>query len=235
MELSLETAGQIPGAASIRIPIEHAKWLISENRRLRAELAEAEKMSKYAAVVVTRIMEDASNAYSLLTSPRRDPDLPIVDSTATRAAGDSRQCFYCHQPIGEPHSSVCVLVCKLVRFEVFLDDVSVGMWSVWEPWHWDEAMSNFHKNQGDEAMSNFDKNQGGWCAGNFLDHLERVEWKPGGKKKFDELVNRKKEEQGLDSDENPCLCEEVAFVFDCVIDGRAQIEPEQVASDPPQR
>jgi hypothetical protein len=72
------------------------------------------------------------------------------------ATRGSTTCFYCHQPLGEPHKD-CVFVNKNVTYDVFVEGKKVGTFARPDPAHWTEWDCNFHKNESS------------WCSDNALD------------------------------------------------------------------
>jgi len=77
-----------------------------------------------------------------------------VTEKAMRPASDRRRCFYCQQPIGEPHKPGCVLVKKRVKMRMTVE------YEVEVPAAWGKEQIEFHRN----ASS--------WCANNAISELE---------------------------------------------------------------
>ena len=104
----------------------------------------------------------------------------------------------------------CVIVEKLIEMRVLvtLSDGTKhqGLWQFREPYSWDAAMSEFHKNESS------------WCAGNFLGERESgsVIWE--GPAPWDALVAL-----GEDS----CLCDILCFEFVRVVDATPYRELKQ--------
>ena len=94
-----------------------------------------------------------------MTTPEAWPLVDVHDD-GIRPAGSPDACFYCRRKVGEPHKQDCVMVHKLVEHRVTVDfpdgGVARGLWIFEEPHEWDQAMSEFHKNEGS------------WCANNLL-------------------------------------------------------------------
>ncbi len=84
-----------------------------------------------------------------------------VTDKAMRPASQERRCFYCQNPIGEKHSSDCVLVGQKAKVRMIVE------YEVVIPASWEKENVEFHRNEGT------------WCAGNALDELKKVDEEDG--------------------------------------------------------
>ena len=137
-----------------------------------------------------------------MNSPAESPFLLVTsDDGGIRPAGPPDTCFYCDRKVGQEHELECVSIRKRIEMRVtaMFDEGPVsGLWQVEEPYAWDAAMSEFHKNAGS------------WCASNVLKEGDAIRW----------------EEDGLDvwsrlrrlTNEHSCLCGRLSFEFVRVID-----------------
>ncbi len=140
-------------------------------------------------------------------------DWPLVDKhdDGIRPAGRPDECLYCRKRVGQPHGPECVVVTKLIEMQVTATlpsedrargageaEVLVGIWRLTVPHFWDEAMSNFHKNDSS------------WCASNVLEERSWIVWQVGGEGAWEKL-------EPLD-DEQRCLCSTLSFRFLRVVD-----------------
>ena len=89
-----------------------------------------------------------------------DAVFPVTEK-AMRPANNIRQCFYCHQPIGESHKPNCTLVQKKAKVRMIID------YEIEVPAFWTEKYINFHRNLGS------------WCADNALYELEKISEEEG--------------------------------------------------------
>ena len=80
----------------------------------------------------------------------------IVTSKAMRPASAKEQCFYCQQPIGQPHKDDCVMIVKRVKVRMVVE------YEVEVPAYWSGEQIEFHRNQGS------------WCADNAIEELEAL-------------------------------------------------------------
>lgn len=79
-----------------------------------------------------------------------------VTEEAMRPAATARECFYCHQKIGDQHKVDCVLIKKKVRIRMVIE------YEIEVPNDWDKAQIEFQRNEGS------------WCANNALGELRRA-------------------------------------------------------------
>ncbi len=79
--------------------------------------------------------------------------LVLSNDDGIRPAGRPNACFYCNRNIGEPHSSHCVAVKKLVQVRYVF---TIG---VYIPHFWGKS----------DVLSH--RNGGSWCADNALDEI----------------------------------------------------------------
>jgi len=94
----------------------------------------------------------------------------LVDDDGIRPAGKPDECFYCQRKVGDTHKEDCVTVVQIVKYAVYVEGKQIGTFICAEPFHWDESMSHFHKNEGT------------WCADNAIgddftwtnDHWKKV-------------------------------------------------------------
>lgn len=84
----------------------------------------------------------------------------IPNDYGIRPAGPQDACFYCRQQIGEFHGSTCVCVEKRVKYTVFHGDDHVGYFTRLEPYIWNNAWCEQHKNESS------------YCADNAVDDIE---------------------------------------------------------------
>jgi len=77
-----------------------------------------------------------------------------VTAKAMRPASDKRECFYCHQAIGQDHLNDCVLIHRKATVRMIVE------YEVEVPAHW---------TCGDVALH---RNESGWCASNAIEELE---------------------------------------------------------------
>lgn len=81
----------------------------------------------------------------------------IVTEKAKRPAKpDENGCFYCQQPIGQPHKIDCVLVCRKVKVKLVIE------YEIVVPAFWNEHDVEFHRNESS------------WCKSNLISELEEV-------------------------------------------------------------
>jgi hypothetical protein len=77
----------------------------------------------------------------------------LVSEAAMRPASAENACFYCRQPIGNPHSQDCVLIKRKVKVSAVID------YEIEVPAHWGKEEIEFHRNEGS------------WCASNLIDEI----------------------------------------------------------------
>ena len=82
-------------------------------------------------------------------------NFPVTEQ-AMRPASTLRQCFYCHQAIGENHLSECPTVLKKVIVKATIE------YTIDVPAYWDADMIEFHRNESS------------WCADNLIDELKKT-------------------------------------------------------------
>ncbi len=91
--------------------------------------------------------------------------LPNDDGLRTQEPG---RCFYCHQPIGQPHRKTCVCVFAHVRYRVSATlpcGKRFGTFTTYDPWAWFEDGSD-PETEGFAGHWRFARNDGSWCADN---------------------------------------------------------------------
>ena len=86
----------------------------------------------------------------------------IVTEKAQRPADMNGCCFYCQQPIGQPHKPDCVLISKTVKVRAIIE------YKISVPSDWDEHAIEFHRNESS------------WCADNMIRELEELRKGEGG-------------------------------------------------------
>ena len=72
----------------------------------------------------------------------------IVTEKARRRADMRPKCFYCQQPIGQPHEDDCVLISKKVHVRMTVE------YEVRVPHHWSVSNILFHRNESSWCMNN---------------------------------------------------------------------------------
>lgn len=80
----------------------------------------------------------------------------IVTREAMRPASTAKECFYCHQAVGEIHEADCVMVRRLVRLRATIEYVKEV------PADWDASRIEFRYNEST------------WCADNIVHDIK--EW-----------------------------------------------------------
>ena len=80
-----------------------------------------------------------------------------VTKKAMRPASSKKECFYCHENIGDFHTDSCVLIRKKVLVAATIT------YEVSMPKDW-----------GGEEIE-FQRNDGSWCAANIIGELEELE------------------------------------------------------------
>lgn len=136
--------------------------------------------------------------------------MPLVRPDG-RHGGDVR-CFYCRQPVGQPHARECVQVKQLVEYHVRvggaswddLDGEIVGTFRRTDPLHWEPHDCEFHKNGSS------------WCADNALD---AIVWNDS--PAADRMLAKIEEieaQQDVEAMTGPCCCSLLAFSFNRVVD-----------------
>lgn len=140
---------------------------------------------------------------------------PVVrpNDDGIRPAGRPDECFYCHSRIGQPHGRECVVVQQKVRYDVTFTLMRpcagypegtklLGKLVMYEPHHWNDYLMEFARNEGS------------WCASNASDDIE---WQhPAAKGIVEQYIK--------DGGENDCLCNELEFELDEILDGRPHID-----------
>lgn len=85
----------------------------------------------------------------LVKSEPKDGEISFgVTKAATRPAGESTKCFYCHAPIGDEHASDCVLISKKATIR-FIIEYQVNV-----PNFWQKDNVEFHRNESSSCKSN---------------------------------------------------------------------------------
>lgn len=85
-----------------------------------------------------------------------------------RPSGNPDECLYCHFKVGEMHGSECVIVLKMVEYDVLVGNwdgaeatgVKVGTFTRADPYSWSDYDCEFHKNDSS------------WCADNAVDEIK---------------------------------------------------------------
>lgn len=81
----------------------------------------------------------------------------VTPENGPRPAGKPTECFYCHQPLGEPHKDDCLCFTKIVMVKVEITIPKVV------PVYWTKHEIEFHMNDSS------------WCASNIVNDLERMD------------------------------------------------------------
>lgn len=130
----------------------------------------------------------------------RSKDWPLVldDDDGIRPAGPPDECFYCRAKVGFPHGRECVVVTKLVRYDVYsaATDARVGSLAQYEPYSHDVELCLFMLNDGSSCTDNV---------------VPDIEWTDGATKDRILALTKEREEYG-------CICGELYFSFDRVVD-----------------
>lgn len=86
----------------------------------------------------------------------------LPNDNGIRPAGEKDQCFYCGSRVGEIHGPKCVILVKIVEYRVLYEGKVAGTFIREEPYHWDAADCEGHKNQSS------------WCKGNANEHIQWI-------------------------------------------------------------
>jgi hypothetical protein len=77
-----------------------------------------------------------------------------VTEKAMRSSSPERQCFYCKEPVGQPHKENCPTIMKNVRIRMSVE-YEIAVASLW-----------------DKEMIECARNEPGWCQSNAIAELE---------------------------------------------------------------
>jgi hypothetical protein len=129
---------------------------------------------------------------------------PVVmpNDDGIRPAGKQDECFYCNRKIGQPHKQNCVVVKKIVEYQVFYKGRLykgrlVGTFTREDPYFWTPADCEFHKNESS------------WCADNALNEIDWLR-----------TEDAEEIERMLQSEIVNCSCRLLDFRFSRVVDNR---------------
>lgn len=125
---------------------------------------------------------------------------PLVDvkDDGIRPAGKPDECFYCHSKVGQQHGLDCVIVTKIVEYNVLFLGTVVGIFQRDEPYYWDNDHCEFHKNESS------------WCKSNALDDIV---WRD-----TEIALKLKKELNENEANDVSCACGVIDFEVNEIVD-----------------